>query len=69
MYNYETVLQNYIQNDELVNDATLTLRHHVIGRLEINIVILQLIILESLLKIAENDYHPCKVRIQYFQFM
>ncbi|XP_022169861.1 protein timeless-like [Myzus persicae] len=60
MYKYGTVLQNYTKNDELVNDAILTLIRHVFGDCELNSVILQPIILETLLKITENDYNPCK---------
>lgn len=69
MYKYGTVLQHYIKNDELVNDAILTLIRHVFGDYEINSVILQPIILETLLKITENDYNPCKVRIKYLEFI
>jgi len=67
MYKYGAVLQNYNKNGELVNDAIFTLIRSVFRDCEINSVILQPIILITLLKITENEYYPCKVRIQYFQ--
>lgn len=63
IYKYGAVLQNYNKNGELVNDAIFTLIRSVFRDCEINSVILQPIILETLLKITEHEYYPCKVRI------
>lgn len=54
MLNYGIVLQNYKKNDELVNEAVLTMMHHIIGEVEDTIVLFQPIILKVFLKMFEE---------------
>ncbi|XP_050529066.1 protein timeless isoform X2 [Daktulosphaira vitifoliae] len=54
MLNYGLVLKNFITNDEFVNEAILTMMHHIVGEVENTTVLYQPLILKSFLQIMEK---------------
>lgn len=63
MFNYGIVLQNYKENNELVNDAVLTMMHHIVGEMENTTVLFQPIIFKTFLNLYTKKEYLYKVRI------
>lgn len=54
MLNYGLVLKNHETNKEFVNEAVLTMMHHIVGEVENTTVLYQPIIMKSFLEILEK---------------
>lgn len=68
MLKYGTVLQNYKQNSEFINEAVLTMMHHITGEVENTTVLFQPIIVKTFLNIIEEKNPLFDVRTNYFIF-
>lgn len=66
MYKYGRVLQNYKGNSELLNDAVLTMMHHIIGEMKNTKVLFQPVIFQTFLSLYTKKECLYKVRIIYY---
>jgi hypothetical protein len=66
MYKYGIVLQNYKGNSELVNDAVLTMIHHIIEEMGNSSVFFPPIIFKTFLNLYVKKEYLSKVRIIYY---
>jgi len=65
MFKYGTVLREYRKNNDIVNEAVLTMMNHIVREVKNPTALTQPIILETFLNIAKEKKNLFKVRVRH----